>query len=271
MAEEREYVLGTGDDELARLGFQHTVWGGYAAEAWEAAGFGPGQRILDVGCGPGYASFDLARLVGRAGHVHGIDLSARFIGHLQGEIERRGAGNMSAEVGDLVAAGLAPDSFDGAYARWVLCFVADPEAAVRAVARALRPGGAFVVQDYSQYSAVQIAPEHPAFHRVIAAVVRAWRARGGDPHVGAALPAMMERCGLEVTRIRPISRVGRPGTAMWKWPRTFFDNFLPGLVEGGLLGAEELAEFDARWAEWEGTPGAFFVSPPMLEVVGVKR
>jgi SAM-dependent methyltransferase len=124
-----------------------------------------------VGCGPGYASFDLARLVGRAGHVHGIDLSARFIGHLRGEIERRGAGNMSAEVRDLVAAGLAPDSFDGAYARWVLCFVADPEAAVRAVVRALRPGGAFVVQDYSQYSAVQIAPEHPALHRVIAAVV----------------------------------------------------------------------------------------------------
>jgi SAM-dependent methyltransferase len=271
MAEEREYVLGTGDDELTRLGFQHAVWSGYAAEAWEAAGFGPGQRILDVGCGPGYASLNLARLVGPAGHVHGIDLSARFIRHLQAEIAARGIPNVSAEEGDLTTAALPAESFHGAYARWVLCFVPDPEAAVRAVARALRPDGAFVVQDYSQYDAVQIAPEDPAFARIFPAVVRAWRERGGDPSVGAALPAMMERCGLRVTHIRPIRRIGRPGTALWQWPRTFFDNFLPTLVEAGLLSAGELAEFDARWREWESVPGAFFASPPMVEVVGVKR
>jgi hypothetical protein len=149
--------------------------------------------------------------------------------------------------------------------------VADPEAVVRAVARALRPGGAFVVQDYSQYDAVQIAPGHASWRPVISAIVEAWRSGGGDPSIGAALPAMMERCGLEVTHVRPISRVGRPGTAVWNWPRTFFDNFLPGLVEAGRLSAEQLAEFDARWAEWEKLPGAFFVSPPMVEIVGVKR
>jgi SAM-dependent methyltransferase len=270
MAEEREYVLGTGEDELTRLGFQHAVWGGYAAQAWEAAGFGPGQRLLDVGCGPGYATLDLARLVGPAGHVHGVDLSERFVEHLKTEVAARRIRNVTAEVAD-VTAGLAAGSFDGAYARWVLCFVADPEAAVRGVARALRPGGAFVVQDYSRYDAVQIAPMHASFERIFAAVVQAWRARGGDPGVGAALPAMMERCGLEVTHIRPISRIGRPGTAMWRWPRSFFDNFLPTLVEGGLLEAEALAEFDARWKECESLPGAFFVSPPMVEVVGVKR
>jgi SAM-dependent methyltransferase len=271
MTEEREYLLGTGADELTRLGFQHAVWGGYAARAWEAAGFGLGQRILDVGCGPGYASFDLARLVGRAGHVHGIDLSARFIDHMNAEIAARSVPNVSAEVGDLTTAALPAGSFDGAYARWVLCFVADPEAVVRAVARALRPGGAFVVQDYSQYDAVQIAPGHASWRPVISAIVEAWRSGGGDPSIGAALPAMMERCGLEVTHVRPISRVGRPGTAVWNWPRTFFDNFLPGLVEAGRLSAEQLAEFDARWAEWEKLPGAFFVSPPMVEIVGVKR
>jgi SAM-dependent methyltransferase len=271
MTEEREYVLGTGDDELERLGFQHTVWSGYAARAWETAGFGPGQRLLDVGCGPGYAALDLARLVGPAGHVHGVDLSERFIGALRREVEARGVRNVTAEVADVAAGGVPAESFDGAYARWVLCFVPDPEAVVRQVARALRPGGAFVVQDYSHYGAVQVAPEHPSLQRIFPAIVRAWRERGGDPNVGAALPAMMERCGLRVAHLRPISRIGRPGTAMWRWPRSFFDNFLPALVQAGLLSAEEHAEFDARWAEWERLPGAFFVSPPMVEVVGVRR
>ncbi|HYW09016.1 MAG TPA: methyltransferase domain-containing protein [Longimicrobium sp.] len=271
MSDEREYVLGTGDDELERLGFQHGVWSGYATRAWEAAGFGPGQRLLDVGCGPGHATFDLARLVGRDGHVHGIDLSERFVAHLRAQAEARGVGNVTAEVGDLAAGGLPDATYDGAYARWVLCFVPDAEAVVRAVARTLRPGAAFVVQDYSQYSAVQLAPEPPVFIRVREAVVAAWRGSGGNPSVGAALPALMERCGLRVRHIRPISRIARPGTALWKWPKSFFDNFLPGLVAAGTLDAATLAEFNAAWAELEGVPGALFVTPPMVEIVAVRE
>jgi SAM-dependent methyltransferase len=60
--DEREYVLGTNDEELARLGFQHRVWGEQAFALWERAGFAPGQTILDAGCGPGFATLDLARL-----------------------------------------------------------------------------------------------------------------------------------------------------------------------------------------------------------------
>src|SRR5262245_18058264 len=73
--DEQEYVLGTNRDELVRLGLQHQLWARYAADAWERAGFGPGKKLLDVGCGPGYASLDLAALVGTRGHVHAIDIS----------------------------------------------------------------------------------------------------------------------------------------------------------------------------------------------------
>ena len=60
--EKGEYVLGTNDEELMRLGFQHRVWGEQAFALWERAGFAPGQTIVDVGCGPGFATLDLARL-----------------------------------------------------------------------------------------------------------------------------------------------------------------------------------------------------------------
>jgi SAM-dependent methyltransferase len=270
VAEEREYLLGTDDDELVRLGFQHQVWSGYAARAWERAGFGPGQTLLDVGCGPGYAAFDLARLVGLAGRVHGVEISERFAAHARTQVQVRGIRNVTVELGDVAALEL-PARFDGAWARWVLCFVADPAAVVRGVAAALRPGGRFVVQDYMKYEGVMMAPEDPAFDAVFSAIVTSWRDSGGDPHVGARLPALMEEAGLEVAHVRPIVRGARPGSAVWQWPRTFFTNFLPVLVRGGYITREQADAFDARWAERERTPGAFFSTPPMVEVIGVKR
>ena len=72
---ERDYVLGTHDDEIVRLGLQHRVWRARTHDAWRRAGFTIGQTLLDVGCGPGYASLDLAELVGPTGRVVAIDRS----------------------------------------------------------------------------------------------------------------------------------------------------------------------------------------------------
>jgi SAM-dependent methyltransferase len=271
MREENEYLLGTDDDELRRLGYQHQVWTAEAATSWERGGFGPGQRLLDLGCGPGYATLDLARLVGSAGHVAGVDVSPRFVAHLRARAAALHATNVSAEVQDLEALELPTASFDGAYARWVLTFLRRPEAVVATAARALKPGGRLVVQDYSHYAGLQMAPGHPAFRRAIDAVVRSWLEGGGDPDVGARVPRMMVDAGMEVVSITPIHRVARPGTALWQWPRTFFDNYLPGLVARGLLAREEMEAFDALWAERAADPAAWFATPPMVEVVAVRR
>jgi SAM-dependent methyltransferase len=269
--EEHEYLLGTDLDELRRLGFQHQVWIREAADAWERAGFGPGDHILDLGCGPGYATLDLARLVGASGRVTGVDVSARFVENLRARADAAGLANVEALVRDAGELDLPEGGFDGAWARWVLCFLRDPAAAVASVARALRPGARFVVQDYSNYPALQLAPEDPAFHTVIGAVVRSWRDGGGDPCISARLPAMMEEEGLRVVSITPVARVGRPGSALWAWPRTFFDNYLPVLVANGYLAEDERVAFEALWARRSREAGAWFASPPMTLVVGERR
>lgn len=271
MREDNEYLLGTDDDELRRLGFQHQVWAAQAAASWERGGFGPGQHLLDLGCGPGYATLDLARLVGAAGRVTGVDVSARFVAHLQARAAALGATNVLTEVRDVEALDLPPGHFDGAYARWVLTFVRRPEAVVAGAARSLKRGARLVVHDYSKYDALQLAPEDPSVERIVAAIVRSWRDGGGDPNVGARLPRMMVDAGLDVVSVTPIARIARPGTALWQWPRTFFDNFLPGLVDRGYLARDEMDAFNAAWAERAADPAAYFATPPMVEVVGAKR
>src|SRR5262247_2672440 len=99
--EEREYVLGTDDGELQRLGFQHRVWSAPAFALWERAGVHRGAAVLDVGCGPGYGTLDLARLVGEQGRVLGVDVSERFLAHLRDEAERLRLPQVSAQLGDV--------------------------------------------------------------------------------------------------------------------------------------------------------------------------
>jgi ubiquinone/menaquinone biosynthesis C-methylase UbiE len=269
--EANEYLLGTDADELRRLGFQHQVWAREAADAWERGGFAPGHHLLDLGCGPGHATLDLARLVGAEGRVTGVDVSERFVGELRRRAAALGVEQVDAQVQDVEALKLPEGAFDGAYARWVLCFLRDPAAAVARVARALRPGGRFVVQDYSNYPALQLAPEDAAFRTVIDAVMRSWTEGGGDPNVAARLPRMMEDAGLRVVSITPLARIARPGDALWEWPRTFFDNFLPVLVKNGYLAPEERDAFHRLWAARSADPAAFFATPPMTVVVGERR
>jgi len=66
---ERDYVLGTHHEEIARLRLQHRVWRARVLEAWRGAGFAPGHTLLDIGCGPGYAALDLAEIVGPGGRI----------------------------------------------------------------------------------------------------------------------------------------------------------------------------------------------------------
>ena len=77
--EQDEYILGTDPDELERLRFQHHVWVAPMHELLARAGLGAGQRVLDLGCGPGFTTLELAQFVGPTGRVVASDQSKRFL------------------------------------------------------------------------------------------------------------------------------------------------------------------------------------------------
>src|SRR5215471_18186843 len=126
MNRERDYILGTHDEEIERLGLQHRVWRPRALDAWRRAGFTLGQTILDVGCGPGYASLDLAEIVGPAGRVISMDRSRRFLDTVEAASRQRGLENIKILEMDLSEEGPPPGDADAAWARWIFAFVKQP-------------------------------------------------------------------------------------------------------------------------------------------------
>lgn len=268
-------MLGTHDAEIARLGLQHRLWFPYAYALWERAGIAPGMAVLDAGCGPGYATQDLAVLVGPTGRIIAVDESQRYLDHIRETLAASRTSALVAPIetrlGDVQALDLAPASIDAAYCRWVLCFVPRPEDVVRAVARSLRAGGMFAIQDYFAYESLTLAPRSAVFDRVIRATAASWRDRGGDPDIAGRLPGLLQRNGFEVRDVRAHTRVARPGELLWRWPESFWSIFTPRLVELGYLSADDGRELHEEWARRSGDPASFVVCPTVYDIVAVKK
>lgn len=267
---QKEYVLGTGPEELERLGLQHRLWSDAAASAWRRAGIRIGQRVLDVGCGPGYAALDLAQLVGHAGEVVGVDESAGYIAWLNEQARVRGLAQARGVVGDVqkLAGCLGgAGGFDLAYARWVMCFVPDPGSVVAGVAASLRRGGRFCVHDYFNYGAMTPAPRRASHDRAVAATIKSWQARGGDTDIMGRLPRLLEANGMKVVHLEVHQRIARGHETMFHWPHVWWRIYTPKLVQMGYLTQADQDELFRDMDEIAASPTDFFMMPPVFEII----
>jgi SAM-dependent methyltransferase len=271
-SEQDAYILGTASIELQRLGLQNRIWSEVTEALWNVAGFGQGQRLLELGCGPGFSSLALAKRTGATGGVLGWDRSAQFLEHLQSRAAAEDMPWIDTFHGD-VRPDLDPslqDCFDGVYARWLVCWMDRPEDAIQLAAQALRPGGKLVLHDYFHYHALDFWPQNPAFREALDAVEKAWRATGGDPSIGVRLQDMVEQYGFKVSYAKICTRFATPKQQLWQWPASFFPSFLAQLCEEGYLSSAQvdafLHAFDVSTEDQQG----MFLAPPMLELVAEK-
>jgi ubiquinone/menaquinone biosynthesis C-methylase UbiE len=267
---ELDYVLGTHDDELNRLGLQHRVWRPRALEAWRRAGFTVGQTILDAGCGPGYASLDLAGIVGPAGRVVAVDRSARFLDALRRSAAREQIAHVTTHLADLDVDELPDVQVDGAWVRWVFAFVRDPRALLRRVVARLRPGGRLVIHEYFDYTTWRFLQRSPIFEDFVAQVMKSWRESGGEPEIGRELPGWLEDLGLTITSLNPIVEIVGPESFVWQWPKTFVEVGVQRLTDLGEITGSRAEEIRREFAARESAPDARIVTPAVLEIIARK-
>ncbi len=268
---ENDYVLGTNDEEIARLGLQHRVWRPAVLDCWRRAGITAGSRVLDVGAGPGYATVDLAEIVGAKGEVFAVERSARFLAFAKNACAMRGLTNVKFTEADLMDDSLGASGFDFAWCRWVASFVSSPKRLIEIMAGALRVGGVAIFHEYSHYATWRMAPPRPAIEKFTHEVMASWRANGGEPDIAQQFPPLLRAAGLAIVDVRPHVLTVSPSSYVWQWPASFIETNLARLEQLGRVTTDWTEEVRREFAEAEADPATLLTTPLFLEIVARKR
>jgi len=267
---DRDYVLGTHNEELARLGLQHRVWRPVVLDCWQRAGITVGKRVLDVGAGPGYATVDLAEIVGPRGEVVALERSENFIRAIQQTCRARLLTNVKIHQLDIVTDELPGGDYDFAWCRWVMSFVNDPGLSIRKLSAALRTGSRVIFHEYGHYETWHFFPRLVNQERFREHVIATWRESGGEPDGAVALATLLPANGFTIRSARPHLFCVRPTEYMWQWPATFIETYLPRLIEMGRIDQEFADRVRHDLAKAENDPNAVMITPLVLEIVAEK-
>ena len=263
---DQPYVLGTHGEELERLRFQHELWRPLAEAAWDRAGLTAGERVLDLGAGPGFAALDLARRVGPTGQVLALEHSPAYVVAGQRLAVEAGLTHLELRQHDLLRDPLPREGFDLAWMRWVAMFLADLEPLLTQLPLALRPGGRLVLHEYVQWDSFGLHPHGAAIHRFGQAVQRSFRQAGGDPDVNRRLPSLLAARGFHIDALEPLPVLGREGSLAAEWMQRFVMVYAHQLQAQGLWSAADQAEALAEIEAAAEDPGSFWMGPTVLEL-----
>jgi ubiquinone/menaquinone biosynthesis C-methylase UbiE len=225
--------------------------------------------LLDVGCGPGTITADLA---GRVRRVVATEINDDALAMGQAEAQDRGVLNIDFVVADVHALDFPDDSFDVVHAHQVLQHVADPVQALREMRRVCRPGGVVAARD-SDYAAFAWYPALAELDEWMTLYQKAARANRGEPDAGRRLLSWAHAAGFsEVTATSSTWCYATPEDRAW-WGGMWADRILQSdlarqLLTSGQATASDLERISAAWRSWAADPDGW-MSLLHGEIVGV--
>jgi len=213
-------------------------------------GVAEGNRVLDIGCGSGVVTRELARRVGPSGRAVGVDPSPAFfaVARELAEAEKL-AGRMEFHQGSALDLPFPDGAFDVAIAATVLSHTPGGEAAIPEMARVVRRGGRVGVFDLDTDMTSVTHPDRALTRRIVAA---ASDATAVDGWLSRRLPRLFARAGLEDVRVRGFFPLDAE-------PRGFYAGMMERAAEtavttGAITDAERRGWLDALRAEQERGP-----------------
>jgi ubiquinone/menaquinone biosynthesis C-methylase UbiE len=241
------YLLGRSDAKEARLERQSAALAPESDAQFEKIGIKPGERIVDLGCGPGDVLSLLSKRVGPTGSVLGIERDAHFASLARRYVAERALSQVEVRAGDAYDTGLPRASFDGAHMRLVLVNVPEPERIVREMVSLVRPGGWLASFEADLLSLV-CDPPSPEWARLLDAYKAYSAAQGIDLCVGRRTHRLFRAAGAVDIHVDAIVRVYAAGDHGRMILVDFVNNVREKLIDKGFIRRRDL-ERDATVLE----------------------
>ena len=221
----------------------------------------PGMELLDVGCGPGSITIDLAELVAPS-LVVGVDREPEVLAGARAAAVERGVGNVRFEPADVYELPFPDDSFDVVFAHQLLQHLTRPRAALAEMARVARPRGLVAARD-ADFGTMVHAPDVALLGRWRELYHQVARANRAEPDAGRYLRGWALDAGLEDVQASASAWHYASDEARRAWAelwavRDTEGAFAGQAVETNLSDRTELGQLAAAWRDWARQPGGFF-------------
>lgn len=265
-----DYFLGVHQKEVTRLDRQHTAWQPETVQLIKQANLPNCQSILDFGCGPGFTTFEIAKHCPDS-QITALDKATLYQNYLKHQIEQKQAKNIIPLYEDVLNLLNHPDTYDGAFCRWVLAFlIPDLKEIIAALYQKLNPGGVFAAMEYLTLGNVLSSPPNNGF----LANTKGWHnfylTNGGDANIGTYLPQLLMDAGFIIEHQTCVGGFAPVGHRWWQWWREAHEDFAPIFVEQGLMTQAEYLEANAFFKEQAHNKNGFIYSPIIMQIVARK-
>ncbi|MCI0448753.1 MAG: methyltransferase domain-containing protein [Chlorobi bacterium] len=264
-----QYILGISEYELNRLEFQHSVWKEVTDTFLEKLQIQKGWKILDVGSGPGFVSFEFLEKVGKTGEVTALEPSEFYLNYFVNKCKEKGWNNTKAIQSAAEDAELPENYYDVIFARWVIAFVPNPDLFMDKLLKSLATGGIIAFMDYA-YEGLSLYPRGGAFENMAETVRAYWKHGGGDPYIGAKFPKMFRERNIELVHYRPVVLAGGPASGVLQWADRFFNVHVQQMIDMEIIKQNTGDAMLNDWNEHKQNPDTVFFSPILVNAAGRK-
>jgi SAM-dependent methyltransferase len=231
------YVIRGGTEGRERLRLLSEVMGPSTRALLADVGIRAGSTCLDVGCGGGDVTFELARAAGTEGRVVGVDLDEIKLDIARREGIEQGLSNVSFEARD-VTEWEPRELFDVVYARFLLTHLGSPGSLVAAMRRHIRPGGVLIVEDVD-FRGHFAEPDCAALSQFVDLYTKSVQSRGADPNIGPRLPGLLREAGFDDVQMKLVHPAALEGRIKLVTCVTF-ESVAEAVLEDGLITEEDL-------------------------------
>lgn len=196
-----DYTIEQGLSVQDRMNLLAAVRGPATMDLLDSLNISPGARCVDLGCGGGHVTMELARRVGASGSALGIDLDVELLTVARDVAAAEQLENVEFRVAS--AEDLSEADYDLAFSRLLFMHLRDPEQIAELMVEAVRPGGLVVVED-AEFSSCFTYPACEAFDRWVDWYRETVRLSGADADIGPRLPGILRAAGVEVLGVRVV-------------------------------------------------------------------